>query len=326
MSSSDDWQIPPEFRPDPGTLAYDVDRTLASVVSLRAMIADDAFTAEALGTERSGQGAVIRSDGLVLTIGYLVVEAEEVWLTSNEGRAVRGDVLAYDHASGFGLVQALSPLGVPALHLGDSRRAIPGTQVVIGAAGGRSRSLAAHVAARQEFAGYWEYLLDDAIFTVPAHPYWGGTALLGANGELLGIGSLQLQYGTSDSHLVPITMSVPIDLLKPILDDLLTLGRVSGPPRPWLGVYATLDEDGRVVLVGLAGDGPARRAELRAGDVIRAIAGRPVSSLTEFYRALWSLGPAGVDVPLTLDREGDVFDVRVGSADRTVFLKPARLH
>ena len=326
MASIDDWQIPPEFQPDPKVLDYDLDRALASVVSLRAGVPDDAYTADVLGTERVGHGAVIRDDGLVLTIGYLIAEATEVWLTTHDGRAVAGHVVAYDHGTGFGLVQALAPLGAPALPLGNSRRAAPGESVVIGAAGGRTRSLAAQLVARQEFAGYWEYLIDDALFTAPAHPNWGGTVLLGSRGELLGIGSLQLQSQIPDGRAVPLTMSVPIDLLKPVLDDLLTLGRVAGPPRPWLGLYAAEDEDGRVVVVGLAGDGPAKRAELRAGDVVRAVAGAPVTTLAAFYRALWALGAAGVDVPLTLEREGDVFALRVGSADRSAFLKTARLH
>ncbi|WP_448206641.1 S1C family serine protease [Azospirillum sp. sgz302134] len=326
MNSSDDWRIPPEFQPDPEALAFDLDRALSAVVSLRATVPEDAYTAEVLGTERAGQGAVIREDGLVLTIGYLIVEAEDIWLTTNDGRAVQGHVVAYDHGSGFGLVQALSPLGTPALALGSSRHVEVGDSVVVGGAGGRARSLTARVVARQEFAGYWEYMIDDALFTLPAHPNWGGTALLGAGGELLGIGSLQLQYRAQGERMLPLNMSVPIDLLKPILDDLLTHGKVGGPSRPWLGLYATQDEQERVVLVGLAGDGPAQRAELRAGDVVRAVAGKPVGSLADFYRALWALGPAGVDVPMTLEREGDVFDLRVGSSDRERFLKGPKRH
>lgn len=326
MPSSDDWRIPLEFQPDPADLGYDLDRALSSVVTLRALIPEDAFTAETLGTERSGQGAVIRADGLVLTIGYLIAEAEEVWLTTIDGRAVPAHVQAYDYSSGFGLVQALAPLGVPALPLGNSRPLGAGDSVVVGGAGGRIHSLAAQVVARQEFAGYWEYLIDNAIFTAPAHPNWGGTALLGTQGELLGIGSLQMPSRTTDGRILPLNMSVPIDLLKPILDDLLRLGCVDAPPRPWLGLYATEDEDDRVVVIGLAGDGPAKRAELRAGDVVRAVAGKPVSSLAGFYRAMWSLGAAGVNVPVTVEREGDVFDMLVGSADRSRFMKRDRLH
>ena len=326
MEWSDEWQIPPEFQPDQSRLDYNLKATLSSVVGLRATVPHEAFTAETLGTERLGQGVVIRSDGLVLTIGYLITEAEAVRLTSNDGRVVDGHALAYDYATGFGLVQALSPLDLPAMPLGDSRRVAPGDRVVLGGAGGKTRSLAAQVVARQEFAGYWEYLLDEAIFTAPAHPHWGGTALIGSKGDLLGIGSLQLQHQAAGGRIVPLNMVVPIDLLKPILDDLLTRGRVAQPSRPWLGLFAREDEADRVVLVGITGDGPARRAGLRADDVVHAVAGTEVTSLAHFYRAVWALGDAGVDVPLTVEREGDKFDLSITSADRDRFLRPSRLH
>ena len=200
MRSSDSWQIPPEFQPDPRSLAYDLDQALSSIVSLRATVPADAFTAESLGTERLGQGVVIRDDGLVLTIGYLITEADQIWLTAANGRAVAGHALAYDYTTGFGLVQALAPLGVPAMLMGNSTKLKLGTKVVIGGAGGQARSIAAQVVARQEFAGYWEYLLEDAIFTAPAHPNWGGTAVIGARGELVGIGSLQLQQFHQAAH------------------------------------------------------------------------------------------------------------------------------
>lgn len=325
MQSPDEWEIPPEYQPDPRTLGYDLKNALAAVVSLRARVSEDAFTAETLGTERAGQGVVIRDDGLVVTIGYLIAEAEEVWLTTNKGRAVQAHVLAYDYESGFGLVQALEPLGVPVLALGDSRHLKPGDQVVVGGSGGQSHSLAAQVVACQEFAGYWEYLIDPAIFTAPAHPNWGGTALIGPGGDLVGIGSLQLQHQASGGTVVPLNMSVPIDLLKPILDDLLTLGRTKNRPRPWLGFYVAEAEDDQITIIGLAGDAPAQRAGLRAGDQIHAVAGQPVTSLAEFYRAIWDLGAAGVDVPLTLEREGDTFDVTIRSADRGRFMKRPRL-
>src|ERR671912_2850767 len=326
MPSSDDWRIPPDLQPDPGAFAFDLKKALAAVVGLRAQIPADAFTAETLGTERSGHGVVIRADGLVLTIGYLITEAQEIWLSTQAGRSVPAHAVAYDYASGFGLVQALAPLGTPPLGLGDSRRVALGDTVVVGGAGGLARSLEARIVARQEFAGYWEYLLEEAIFTAPAHPHWGGTALIGQKGDLLGIGSLQLQHQAAGGRIVPLNMMVPIDLLKPILDDLLTRGRVAQPSRPWLGLFAREDEADRVVLVGLAGDGPARRAGLRADDVVQAVAGEEVTSLAQFYRAVWALGEAGVDVPLTVEREGDTFDLSITSADRDRFLRPSRLH
>jgi S1-C subfamily serine protease len=284
----------------------------------------DAFSAETLGTERAGNGVLIREDGVVLTIGYLITEAESVWLTFSDGRAVQGHALGYDQETGFGLVQALARLDVPALPLGESSAAAVGESVVVGGAGGRHHSVAAHIAARQEFAGYWEYVLDEAIFTAPAHPNWGGTAMIGPHGDLLGIGSLQLeQPGEKGSqHL---NMIVPIDLLKPILDDLLTLGRRNRPPRPWLGLYATEVND-RIVVVGLASRGPARKAELRTGDVVLAVGGSEVSDLAGLFRRIWSLGNAGVEVPLTVYRDGRTFELKVPSADRRKFLKAPRLH
>ena len=325
MSSMGDWKLPLAVQPKPEEYGYDLDGTLEAVVGVRATVPPDAFTAETLGTERAGNGVLIRADGLVLTIGYLVTEAESLWLHLSDGRVVPGHVAAYDQATGFGLVQALAPVDLPALALGTSSRVRIGERVVTAGFGGRERSVAARVVAKQEFAGYWEYLLDEAIFTAPAHPFWGGTALIGPAGDCLGIGSLQLQGTTDRGSTGPLNMIVPIDLLKPILDDLLTLGRADRPVRPWLGLYATELED-QVVIMGLAGKGPAQRAGLSTGDLILAVAGREVSSLADLFRRIWALGDAGVDVPLTLHREGDTFDVTVRSGDRNRFLKAPRLH
>lgn len=325
MHSPDDWQIPPEFQPDGEGLACDLDQALASVVSLRAQVPSDAFTAGMLGTERIGHGAVIRAPDLVLTIGYLITEAQEVWLRESGDRAVPAHPLAYDFGTGFGLVQALTPLEAPPLPFGDSGRAVPGEKVVAAGAGGRTRSLTARIVARQEFAGYWEYLIEDAIFTAPAHPNWGGAPLIGTGGRLLGIGSLQIAHESPGGQIMPLNMFVPIDLLKPILDDLLTHGQVDRPPRPWLGIYAAQRGD-RVVILAVAKHGPGQQAGLSTGDVVRSVSGRKVDSLQSFYRAVWSLGQAGVEVPLTLERNGRQLDISLTSAERSQFLKRSRLH
>jgi S1-C subfamily serine protease len=312
-------------QPKPEDYDYDLDRALASVMGLHALVPQDAFTAENLGTERAGNAVLIRDSGVVLTISYLITEAETVWLSPAEGPAVPGYVLAFDQETGFGLVQALARLNLPALPLGHSSAARVGDRVVVGGAGGRQHSVAAHIAARQEFAGYWEYVLDDAIFTLPSHPNWGGTALIGAGGDLLGIGSLQLQHASAtgaDEHL---NMVVPIDLLKPILDDLMTIGRPNRPPRPWLGLFAT-EMEGRIVIVGVANGGPAQRANLQTGDIVLAVAGEEVSDLASLFRRIWSLGQAGVEVPLLIYREGRTTTLRVRSGDRNRFLKAPSLH
>ena len=321
MPSISDWKIAAAVQPRPEDYAYDLDRALQSVVGLRATMPRDAFTAETLGTERAGHGVLIRESGLILTIGYLITEAEQIWLHLADGRAVAGTVIGFDQVSGFGLVQALGRVDLPALPLGDSGAVELGDKVVMGGAGGRKRSVAARVAGKQEFAGYWEYVLDEAIFTEPSHPNWGGTALIGARGELLGIGSLQLEASSGND----INMVVPIDLLKPILDDMLTFGGRKTPPRPWLGMYVA-DSDEKLVVMGLAGRGPAQRAKIETGDVLLAINGASVDSLADLFRKIWAMGDAGVDVPLTLSRDRRTIDVTVKSADRGTFLKTPRMH
>src|SRR5258707_3916761 len=296
MPSVTEWKVPPAFQPRPGDYSFDLDRALASVVALHSLIPADAFTAETLGIERAGNGVVI-DDGLVLTIGYLITEAETVWLHLADGRVMEGHALGFDAVTGFGLVQALGRMDINPLPLGSSAKAQIGDRMVVGGAGGRTRSVASHIAAKQEFAGYWEYLLDEAIFTYPAHPNWGGTGLIANTGELIGIGSLQLERERA-GKAEHVNMIVPIDLLKPVLDDLLRFGRVNRPARPWLGMYST-EIDNRVVVIGISAKGPAARAELKTGDVILAINGERITSQTAFYRKLWALGSAGGDVPLT---------------------------
>jgi S1-C subfamily serine protease len=323
MPSLTEWRVPPAFQPRPGDYTFDLDRALSSVVGLHSLIPADAFTADTLGTERAGNGVVI-DDGLVLTIGYLITEAETVWLHLGDGRTMEGHVLGFDAVTGFGLVQALGHMDIDPLPLGSSAATQIGDRVVVGGAGGRTRSVASHIAAKQEFAGYWEYLLDEAIFTYPAHPNWGGTGLIANTGELIGIGSLQLERERA-GKAEHVNMIVPIDLLKPVLDDLRRFGRVNRPARPWLGMYST-EIDDRVVVIGISGNGPAARAELKAGDVILAVKGEKITSQSGFYRKLWSLGPAGVDVPLTVHHEGVTFDVVLASTDRAKLLKAPRLH
>jgi len=323
MASLMEWKVPPAFQPHAGDFGFDLERALASVVGLHSIIPADAFTAETLGTERAGNGVVI-DDGLVLTIGYLITEAETLWLHLGDGRVMEGHALGFDSVSGFGLVQALGRLNINPLPLGSSATARIGERVVVGGAGGRTRSVASQIVAKQEFAGYWEYLLDEAIFTYPAHPNWGGAGLISNSGELIGIGSLQMERerGGRTEH---VNMIVPIDLLKPVLDDLRRFGRVNRPARPWLGMFST-EIDHRVVVIGIASNGPAARAELKAGDVILAVNGEKFEGQSSFYRKLWALGPAGVDVPLTVHHEGVTFDVVLASTDRARLLKGPKLH
>ena len=323
MASLIEWKVPQASQPRSEDYPYDLERALSSVVGLHSIVPSDAFTADTLGVERAGNGVLI-DDGVVLTIGYLITEAETVWLHLSDGRVVQGHPLGFDQETGFGLVQALGKIDFPALEVGSSKVVEVGERVVIGGAGGRTRSLAGRIAAKQEFAGYWEYVLDEAIFTFPAHPNWGGTALISSAGKLIGIGSLQLERAREGKNEF-LNMIVPIDLLTPVVDDIRKFGRVNRPVRPWLGLYSTEIED-KIVVVGIAPKGPAARAEIKTGDVVVAVKGDRVSTLASFYRKVWALGNAGAEVPLTLYREGVTFEVRVNSSDRAKFLKGPRLH
>lgn len=324
MREQADWDIPAQLQPNARDYAFDLEGVLMSVVGIRATVPDDAFTAQTLGTERAGSGVVIREDGLILTIGYLVTEAETIWVSSLDGRAIPGHVVAYDQETGFGLIQALGRLNLPALPLGDTTTLRIEDPVLFAAAGGRRHAVKALVIARQEFAGYWEYLLESAIFTAPAHPFWGGGALIGRDGTLMGIGSLHVQQATERGKR-DVNMVVPIDLLPPILDDLLTYGRPNRPPRPWLGMYCA-DSDDRLVVAGLSATGPARAADLRVGDVVLAVDNDSVPDLGGLWRQLWATGSAGTEIPIRVLRDGKMMTIRVRSADRTSYLKTPRVH
>jgi S1-C subfamily serine protease len=333
MPSLSEWRVRPADQAHPEDYSFDLTRALTSVVGLHTLIPPDGFTADTLGNERAGNGVLI-DDGLILTIGYLITEAETVWLHLGDGRVVQGHALGSDQDSGFGLVQALDKIDLPPLPLGSSSAAKIGDRVVVGGVGGPTRSLAGRIAAKEEFAGYWEYLIDDAIFTLPAHPNWGGTALISEQGELLGIGSLQLERASesksengkpSRSKTEYLNMMVPIDLLKPVLDDIRKFGRVNKPVRPWLGIYTT-EIDDQIVVAGIATKGPAARAGLKIGDVIVAVKGEQVNDLADMYRKYWALGDAGVDVPLTIHSSGLTTGVVLTSSDRAKLLRQPRMH
>ncbi|NQU62182.1 MAG: serine protease [Rhodospirillales bacterium] len=317
--------IPPELQPDPSAISFDLESALASMVSIRSEVPDDAFTAQTLGTERRGHGVVIREGGLILTIGYLIVEAASVWMVDATGRAIAGHVLGYDQDTGFGLVQALDPSGLKPLPIGRSADLIEGEPVIFAGAGGRAMALNSQVVSIREFAGYWEYLLDKAIFTSPPHPFWGGGALIGADGTLRGIGSLFVQEAAQGNLSLDGNMVVPIDLLEPILDDLMTTGRALRPSRPWLGMFSA-EAAGKIVVAGMWGGGPAEKAGIEIGDLVLEVDGTPVTGMADMLRNIWSLGDAGVEVPLVIFRDRSVREIRITSAARGDFYKAPQMH
>jgi S1-C subfamily serine protease len=316
--------IPRNLQPDDREWNFDIETKLRSILNLRADIPGSAFTADSLGTERSGSAVAIEG-GLVLTMGYLIIEAETIWLTTHDGRPVAGHVLAVDYDTGFGLVQPLGKLGVPELALGAPDTMQLGDPALLAAAGGRARAIETKLVGRQEFAGYWEYLIEDALFTAPAHPFWGGAAMIGADGKLLGICSLILQQGDDKGARVDMNMVVPVSLLRPRLTELTRYGKVNEPAKPWIGVFA-MDDDDEVVIGGVADGGPAEQAGLRQGDRLISIEGEEIADIAGFWRKLWSLGEAGCLVHLSIGRDRQVLEVTLPSIDRGALLRAPRMH
>lgn len=307
-------------------LPFDLAQALAAVVGVAAEVPGDAFTAPTLGTERSGNGVVIGDDGLIVTIGYLIVEAATVNVIIG-GKAVPAHVVGYDHATGLGLLRANQPLGVAPLMLGSSSGIKAGDAAVIAAYGGEQQSISGRVAAKREFAGSWEYLLDEAIFTVPLHPSWGGAALIsGATGKLMGIGSLYIEETVPGKRATTGNMFVPIDLLPPILNDLIRHGRPDRPPRPWLGVYSA-EAEGHLVVTSVQNNAPADQAGLHPGDVVEAVNGQELSGeVADFYRRIWAAGTAGTNLTLGIRRGEETLHISIRTADRLSYLKLPRRH
>ena len=290
-----------------------------SLVSIKTVIPDDAMSAGLLGTERSGHGVRIREDGLIATIGYIVHEAESVWIGSSAGYTVPGFVVGYDFESGFGLVKPSMPLAGPVAQLGSVSSLTVGDAVTIAGAGRDSTVTDAEVVAIREFAGRWEYLLDEAIFTAPAHESWSGAALIDREGRIAGLGSLVIQGFEVEGSLETVNMFVPIDLLVPIVDEMCEYGRRRSPPRPWLGILVHEDQDDQLTIVGIYRDCPADRAGLKPGDVILSVGDQPVTGLANMFRKVWNLGEAGVPVPLKVLRESERLETVVKSDDRALF-------
>ena len=292
----------------------------APIVKVRSEVPPDARTARSLGTEREGSGVVIDSGGLVLTIGYLILEAMRVEVVGSSGKPVNAKIVGYDHNTGFGLLRATKPLRITPMVIGESSALGERDEVLVASHGGSGSVQGAFVISRRDFAGYWEYLLENAIFTAPPHQNYGGAALIGRDGRLLGIGSLLVQDAIPGQNEIPGNMFVPIDKLKPILADLVIGGRSADPPRPWLGIFSQAVA-GRILVHRVSPGGPADEAGIRPNDMIVGVAGRGVVGLADFYRKVWSLGNSGVDVPLNVLQGTRVRDLVVHSGDRYKYLR-----
>jgi S1-C subfamily serine protease len=301
------------------TPAVDPERLFSAIVKVTTRAVPGARSSATLASEREGTGVVIGDDGLILTIGYLIIEAEDVSIVDSKGRTLSARIVGYDHATGFGLLRTIAPLGIAPVALGDSGKVSPRDRVMIASSGNDTISFA-YVVSKRPFSGNWEYALDEALYTSPPMMGWSGAGLFDRDGRLLGIGSLIVRDANDDEPRVPGNMFVPIDLLKPILSDLVASGRRQGPARPWLGVAAD-EVAGRLVVSRVSPDSPADRAGIAPGDIILAVAGDSVRTQADFYRKVWARGVAGARVPLKLLQGVDVNEVAVTSIDRTEYFK-----
>jgi S1-C subfamily serine protease len=298
-------------------------RGTEAMVSITAHIPEDAMSAGLLGTERVGHGVRIRDDGLIATIGYVVHEAENVWI-GTRSTVVPGFVVGYDFDSGFALVKPTLPLHGPRMEIGSASNLSVGDTVSVMSSGTSDQVIEARVVAKQEFAGRWEYVIDQAVFTTPPHESWSGAALVDGDGKLCGLGSLVIQGFEVNRVASTVNMFVPIDLLEPIVDEICAHGRRLAPPRPWLGMLVH-DDQHDLTVVGVYRNCPADKAGLRPGDVIVGIDDEPVVGLANMFRRVWSLGSAGVEVPLNVLRNQEKMELTVRSGDRAGFQRKGTL-
>ncbi len=305
--------------------AVSAEDLVQSLVQVKTFINPEGRTAATLGREREGTGVVIDASGLIVTIGYIMVEAHAAEVITHDGRKVAAEIVGYDHETGFGLLRATAPLKVPSMPLGSSAAVTRDERVLVASFGGTDMILPARVAAKREFAGNWEYLLDEAIFTAPPHPRWAGAALISRDGKLLGIGSLLVGdasgKGEGSAGNMPGNMFVPIDRLPPILAELIAEGRVSSAAKPWLGLAADEVTGGQLLVSRVTPDGPAAKAGIKRGSLITGVSGKRPTSLADFYRKVWSLGSAGVAVPLDMVLDGESKTIELKSMNRMDHLK-----
>jgi serine protease Do len=286
-----------------------------AVVGVKVKALANARSARTLGSERTGSGVLFGTQGLVVTIGYLVLEADQVEITTTKGLTMPATVVGYDHATGFGLLRPIGRLDMKPIRLGASEKVESLDRMLVATGADEDSLSVATVVSKRQFAGYWEYLIDGAIFTSPPRPDFGGAALINKDGELVGIGSLFVMDAHTKGERLPGNMFVPIDLLKPVLDELVATGRQKGGTRPWIGLNS-VEEDGRLKVIRVSSDSPAEQAGIEAGDIVLSIGGKKIESHADFYRRLWSSGAPGVEVTLKVLKGSEVVDVKVRSIDR----------
>jgi len=319
LAAAGAWAQGPAKSPAPADAESQTEAILSSIVRVRTRVVPGARSAPTLGLEREGSGVLVR-DGYVVTIGYLVIEAETVEVAAADGRSVPATVAGYDHASGFGLLKLLAPIAGTPLPLGDAEALGEQEPAMVARYGGREGVSIAFVVSRRPFAGSWEYRLDSAIYTFPAVMDWSGAALINVKGELVGIGSLIVNDAAGEGRPSPGNLFVPVSLLRPILDELIGQGKRAGPARPWLGLN-TEEMRGRLLVTRVSPEGPAARAGVQSGDIVIGVGEEQVASLGEFYAKVWGRGAAGVEVPLKVLQGTQLREISIRSIDRIEYFR-----
>ena len=323
MKKSETYSIPQHLQPKQKDFSFPLEEKLSSVLNIKCRIPNDAFTASILGTEREGYGVMLETDNLIVTIGYIIAEAESIWITTSTGEITQGHMVGFDYDTGFGLIQSLRPLDVPPVKISSVKALNSQNQkFMLTGSGELNNSIECNIIQIKEFAGYWEYVIEDALYTSPAHPDWGGAALFDCVGDLCGIGSLYIENfdGNKQGNLC-----VPTDQLSPIIPELLKCGRRAGKSRPWIGAFISMIKE-RFMVVGVYDGSPAAYAGLKAGDEIITIEGEKFNNLANLFKKMWSIGPAGVKIPLTICRKEKETNLIIDSADRQSVWKTPITH
>lgn len=291
------------------------DDTLDAVVRIKSLFPADGDSTAELGRERTGNGVVIDAEGTILTLSFLTWNAEKIEVMGPDKQPVAASLIGYDPNTGFSLLRTDKPLGITPLILGQSSALAVGDRAIAAGAGGDRELQLTQVVSRREFAGAWEYLLEDAIFVAPAFEDFSGAALMNSKGQLVGLGYLFLPIIVQGHGFIPCNMFIPIDTLRPVLADLKDFGRPLKPRRPWLGIHAE-ESHGRIFITKVTAGSPAEKAGLQVEDMIVSVDGKVVKGLADFYRKIWGVGDAGVPIPLSVLRGDKIREMKVLSADR----------
>lgn len=302
-----------------------LDEILNSIVKIEARVPASARSARTLGTDRAGSGAVIDAEGLIVTIGYIVTDATDITITTASGAQVPAELVAYDYETGLGLVRTMKSINVRPVRLGDSDAARERTPAVIAGFGGREAVRGAYVLSRRVFTGYWEYMMENALYTAPFYESFGGASLLDGEGRLIGVGYVAVNDAAGQGSGVAGNMFVPINRLKAILPDMIETGRGKGIGRPWLGVQ-THEVGGRLFVIRVNPESPASEAGLKQGDILLTLNGQSLETQADFYRRLWNSGAPGTTVAFTVLQGVVINTLNVRTVDRNSIFSVGRVN